>query len=250
MKFYIAFIAGLTISFTPGFGQKFKNIKIHVQGPVVQVNYEMDGFEYGQDYEVHLYGSYNEFSQPLQNVTGDVGQKVKGDGNVKKIIWNAGTELGIYQKDISVELRGKLYVPFLKLTTPLLKKHFKKGKTYVIQWEGGEQTNQLDFELIKDDAVKTTDKKIPNNRNYSWLVPKNLKPGKDYSFKISNSNNGLDYLVTDDFTVIRKIPLAVFIAPLAVGAGFIACQLLHICGSENVPAGETGIPRPLSPPTQ
>jgi hypothetical protein len=245
MKFYCVLIAGVIICTNPCYGQKFKNIKIKVQGPIVQVNYEMDGFDYGQDYEIYLYGSHNDFSQPLQNVKGDIGQKVKGDGNIKKITWNAGTELGIYQKEISFELRGKPYIPFLKLITPLQGKNFKKGKTYVLQWEGGEQTSQLDLDLIKDDVVKTTDKKIPNNRTYSWLVSKNLKPGKNYVLKISNSNNVLDYIISDQFTVNRKIPLALYVAPLAVGAGLIACKVLHICGSEEV---NHGIPRPLPPP--
>jgi hypothetical protein len=82
-QFFISLCLGMSVSI-PAFSQKFKNVEIRLEGSLVQVNYELDGFEYGQLYEVHAYASHNDFAVPLQFVKGDVGQKVKGDGNIKK----------------------------------------------------------------------------------------------------------------------------------------------------------------------
>jgi hypothetical protein len=226
----------------PAFSQKFKNVEIRLEGSLVQVNYELDGFEYGQLYEVHAYASHNDFAVPLQFVKGDVGQKVKGDGNIKKISWDSRSELGIFKSKIAIELRGKPYTPFLKLTTPLANASFKKGKTYLLEWTGGENVAQLDFQLMKSDQVSAVVKNVPNKQVLNWTVPKNVKPGKEYVLKISSSSNNLDYITSDPFRIKKKIPVVIYAVPVVLGGVYLA-----IPKEPTPPPPDKGIPDPLLP---
>jgi hypothetical protein len=244
MRTLITRLSLLLISYS-AFGQKINSVEVKLEGSMVQVNYRMDGFRPGQDYEVYLYSAHNNYALPLQFVKGDVGQNVKGDANVKKITWDARSELGVYQDKISLELRGKQFVPFLKISTPLAGQNFKKGKNYMIEWDGADQINQLDFQLIREDKVQSTVKNIPNRQNYNWIVQKDIKPGKDYKIKISNPTNSLEYVMSDAFAIKSKIPVFVYFTPLLLGGAYF----LIPSGEENPPPGQqgSGIPDPPLP---
>ena len=218
MKFFItALFLGLVTS--PVFAQEFRNVEIRLSGATVQVNYELTGFDYGQDYEIDLYASSNEFSKPLQYVKGDVGQKVKGDGNVKKITWDARTELGIYKNKITLELRSKPYTPFLKFTTSVSGETLKKGKSYLIQWEGADLVSQVDIQLVKGDQVTPVGKGVPNRHSFNWIVAKSLKAGKGYYLKFSNTNNNAEFINTDPFSIKKKFPVFIIFIPVALAGG-------------------------------
>jgi hypothetical protein len=127
------------------------------------------------------------------------------------------------------------------LTTPLADGSFKKGKTYLLEWTGGENAPQLDFQLMKADQVSAVVKNVSNKQVLNWTVPKNVKPGKDYVLKISNSVNNLDYITSDPFRIKKKIPVVIYAVPVVLGAGYF------LIPKESTTTSNNGIPDPVLP---
>src|SRR6478609_4866269 len=83
-------------------GQKLIIERIEVAREKIIVHYILDDSNTGNNYQVSLYSSKDNFAAPLTRVTGDVGNEVK-PGPQRKIEWNALQELGNYKGPISLE---------------------------------------------------------------------------------------------------------------------------------------------------
>jgi hypothetical protein len=200
--------------------QEFAIKKVEIATDKVFIFYDLVDTVSSRTYTVNLYSSRDSYVSPLQKVQGDLGLEVK-PGRNRKITWNAKEELGAeFEGKVGLEVRGKLYIPFIRFQG--FKDHVvrKRGVPFDIVWSGGRASSLINFELLKDDKLVT----VPQNNVAATVgkatirIPKNVKPGYNYRFRIVDSKNKDDVVYTDAFRVKRKIPLALQILPvLAVG---------------------------------
>ncbi|MFZ1809382.1 MAG: Ser-Thr-rich GPI-anchored membrane family protein, partial [Cyclobacteriaceae bacterium] len=159
-------------------------------------------------YTLRLYSSMDNYVQPLQNVSGNIGVDQLVGGN-KQIVWDASKELKPGFNDyISFELRAFIYVPFIEMEDLSQYGVFKRGKAYTLKWSGGRGDNILSFELFRGDKkTGTLFKDVANTGSWSMTLPNNTKPGRDYYFKITDQNNNDEQVNTGLFTVKARVPL-------------------------------------------
>lgn len=206
-----------------GLAQDFRIKKLEQVGNNINLYYDlMDSVDNSRrTYSIALYASRDSYTSPLTKVTGDVGQIVKPGGN-RKITWNAKEELGgDFQGKISLEVRGKEFIPFLKLDGFNSKKAWKRGVKQDVTWSGGRANSLINFELYKNGKfVSAPHTSIATSLGkYSILIPKNTNPGGGYTFKIADSKNKEEYIFTEEFLIHRKIPMAAkALAFVGVGA--------------------------------
>lgn len=193
------------------------------QGNVI-ITYELNDENIDRRYALHLYTSNDNYIQPLQLVSGDIGIDIAVGGN-KKIIWKAKEELGAdFVGDLAIELKGSVYVPFIYLDGFDDYKILKRGKPYDITWTGGRGDNVLSFELYRDDLKVKVFEERPNVGNSSIVITTDIKPGKNYRFKISDSRNKDEVIFTNYFRVKRKFPLALKLGLIA-GVGTLIATM-------------------------
>lgn len=197
--------------------------KIELAGEKIIVHYELDDSNPSNEYQLHLYASKNNFASPLLKVKGDVGNEIK-PGPDKKIEWNILEELGGFKGRISLEVRGKIFVPFVKLQNFDVAKGYKRGKSFNLNWKPG-NTNPINIELYKGNDRVGGEVNHPNNGAYTMFIPGHAKPGKDYRLKISDAKNNSDVIYTGYFKVTPKVPIWMKIAPVLIVGGVVAALL-------------------------
>lgn len=173
----------------------------------------------GRGYTINVYASRDNFIAPLQRITGDAGLEVKA-GKGKKIVWDAPAELGPdFDGKMGLEVRGRVYIPFVRFERFEEYKAIKRGKAYNISWTGGTPQNILHFDLYKGEKKVTSFTDVANTGKYKLTLPTSVKPGSNYKFKITDSKNKDEIVYTGNFTVKRKVPLLLKVIPiLSVGA--------------------------------
>jgi hypothetical protein len=208
-----------------GVAQDLAIKKVELQGENVIVHYDLLDSIAQRPYTVSLYSSLDNFINPLAQVTGDVGLEIKTGGN-KKIIWNAAKELGAaFAGDVSLEVRGKIYIPFVKLDGFNDYKKFKRGKSYKVTWTGGRGNSVLNFDLYRGEKKVSSYPNIANVGQYNLTFEKSTRPGKDYKLKVSDSKNKDDVVYSEVFRIKRKTPLLIKTMGVA-GVGFLLSKLL------------------------
>lgn len=232
------------------YAQKIAVKKIEVAGEKIIVHYDLDDGNPNNEYQISLYSSRNAFNAPLAKVSGDVGSDVKIGLN-KKIIWNVKEELGPYKGKLSLEVRGKVYTPIVRLNNISTKSKFKRGKSHMITWRAG-NSNAIHIELLKGGQRVAGELNQPNNGSFSLFVPQHAAVGKDYTLRIVDSRNAESVVTSEPFAVTRKVPLLLKVVPiLAVGgvAAFLAGSGGGGGGGGNGGGGETPneIPTPGFP---
>jgi len=60
---------------------------------------------------------------------------------------------------------------------------------------------------------------VPNNGNYSWSIPKNRKPGKNFQIVAFSSQSQASSAI---FKISPKIPIVLKVLPLLVIGGVVA----------------------------
>ncbi len=215
------------------FGQQFKIKRVEIEGNNVNLYYDLLDETPQRTYTVTIYSSHDNFVSQLVQISGDVGLEVKPGSN-KKIVWNAKEELGSdFRGKVGLEVRGRVYIPFVRLDG--LNNKFKRDKPYEITWTGGTQQNILNFELYKGEEKITAFPNIANVGHYTLTMPTTVKPGKGYKFKITDSRNKDQVVITGPFAVGRKIPLAVKTLPILLVGGGVYLLTQGTGGPENIP---------------
>ena len=154
------------------FAQSVVIKKVELAGENIIVHYELDDSNPNNEYLINLYSSKDNYSAPLNKVSGDVGMEVKPGVN-KKITWKIRDEYGGYKGKIALEIRGKVYVPFAKLQDFDTKKSYKKGTTVNLKWKAA-APNPINIELYKGGERVAGDMNIPNNGSHALFIPKHL----------------------------------------------------------------------------
>jgi len=225
--------------------------KVELAGEKVIVTYDLEYSNASQTFLINLYGSKDNFAAALTKVTGDVGPEVK-PGVGKKIEWKIRDEYGAYKGRLALEIRGKVYTPFVKLQDFNATQAYKIGKQYDIIWKPG-NTDPVNIELYKGNQRIQGDMTQPNNGAYTLHVPSSIKPGSDYRIKFTDSKSTDEIVYTPTFKVSPKVPMAVkVLVPLVVVGGIAAVVLSGGGGGSGGDGGGTtseSIPNPPSAPT-
>jgi hypothetical protein len=219
---------------------------VELTGRNLVVHYNIDdGTNSSREFLVQLYSSQDNFTTALTRVSGDVGAEVNA-GVDKKIVWDITKELGAFKGDIALELRGRVYVPFVKIKDITEDQVFKHGKNYPLNWSSGNLSGQVNIELFNSSEERIWgENNVPNVGKFDWYIPGNVKKGKNYRLKFTNVKDRNDVVYSPSFIIKPKIPLAAKIAGLAilaVGVELIISQKSKT--SEAAPYGSPAAPPP------
>jgi hypothetical protein len=221
--------------------QKLTLNRIELVHEKIVVYYTLEDANPNHEYQVSLYSSKDNFATPLVRVTGDVGTEIK-PGKDKKIEWNAYQELGSYRGDISVEVRARVYVPFVKITSFDPKRSYKRGKTHPLLWTSGNMGGQVDIELFNGQDRVYGERNIPNTGKYDLFIPASTKPGKDYRLKFTNTRNRDEFIFSNPFRVVPKISFALKAGGALLLVGGTAAIISGLGGGGGKDPGTTETP--------
>jgi hypothetical protein len=199
----------------------------------------LDSLE-GRAFSIRLYFSSDGYLNPLAKVSGDVGLEIKSGKN-RKIVWALSEELPPdFSGKVALEIRGRLFIPFIQTESINSYKVFKRKRKYQLTWSGGTPQNVLNFDLMKGDKKITTFPNLANVGHHTFEFPIHIRPGKGYHFRISDTKNKDEVVVTNTFKIKRKIPLLVKSIPLmAMGYG-----ISILTGKSPVPFSDDDIDGP------
>lgn len=221
---------------------------IEFAGRTIVVHYTLDdGANSNRQFLVQLYTSQDNFSVPLTKVTGDVGSEVSS-GVDKKIVWDVTKELGNFKGNVSLELRGRVYVPFVKIKDVNEGQVFKRGKNYPLNWTSGNLNGQVNIELFNSNNERIWgENNVANVGKFDWYIENNIRKGNNYRLKFTNAKDRNDVVYSMPFTIKPKIPFVVkMTGVLAVAA--VAGVVITTSGKGASANGDSPYSTPLAPP--
>jgi hypothetical protein len=237
--FIIITILGLSHA---AFSQEFQIKNVRLEDGKVILKYNLKDTIPGRRYTINLYSSEDDFVSPLSSVSGDIGLEI-APGSGKEIKWDAKSEYGSdFKGSLSLEVKGRLFVPFVRLEDLSTYKAFKRKKDYNITWVGGRGNQVLNFNLYKGEKKVTTYPNVANVGEYNLKFETDIKPGGNYYFKVEDSKNKDDVVLTQKFKIKRKVPLVLKLAPIAIVGGLVGYL---VTSSDS--SGTRTIPDPITP---
>ncbi|MEM9324245.1 MAG: Ser-Thr-rich GPI-anchored membrane family protein [Bacteroidota bacterium] len=234
-------------------GQDVDIKSVVLKGGDVIVNYDLLDTDLDHRYTLNLFSSLDEFVQPLELVEGDIGIDQEVGGN-KQVVWHAREELGAdFKGSFSLDLKGRLYIPFVVLNNFDSYEKLKRGRPYNLTWAAGRGSSVLTFDLFnKKDELVHTFTNVANVGEYELVIPKSVKPGRGYYMEISDQSNKDDLIRTEPFNINRKVPLLLTGALIgaALTSGYVILTNLPSDSSDPSPdPGSTFLPDPVLPGT-
>lgn len=229
------------------YSQQLQIKSVILKGQDIIITYDLSDQNIEHNYSLSLYSSEDNYVQPLKEVEGDIGIDQSIGGN-KQVVWHAAKELGAdFNGDVSIEIKGRIYIPFVSLNNFEDINAMKRGRAYNITWTAGRGSSVLTFDLFnKNNEIVHTFTNIANVGEYELEIPKDVKPGKNYRFRITDQKNKEDIVYTHRFNVKRKVPLYVNLALLGLTgtSGYLLVGSLQ--GGES--QSQAGLlPDPITP---
>jgi hypothetical protein len=201
--------------------QEFSIKQVEMQGDQLALHYDLIDTVKNHTYSIYVYSSRDNFLNALEKITGDAGLEVK-PGRNRKIVWNAKEELGpAFVGEVELEIRGRVYIPFIRFEGFQDVEVRKRGVPFLVKWSGGTRQNILNFQLYQDGKLKYTFPNAPNNAEQKITIPTTVKPGNGYYFRISDTKNKDQVVITPAFEIKRKYPLALKAVPVLLIGGVI-----------------------------
>jgi len=238
MLYRLILVFGLLTINVESFSQRIVNVYVlPVFKSDLVVYYSLEGEKPGDRYQVDLYCSIDGFTEPLTNVTGEVGDNVLA-GNDKKILWVIDNEARLSKTELKFEVRAKLFNPLIKINDLTAGKVFKIGKTYSLSWQSLKKLDKLKITLYNGRKRMWTEAVTETRKEYNWAIPKTVKPGDYYRFKFSNNNDSTDVLYSPIFRIKQRMSP---ISKIACGAT-IGIVTYFILNSKK--QGPTELPSP------
>jgi hypothetical protein len=222
--------------------QQLEVKRVELKGDEVIVHYALADSVAGRSYSVNLYSSLDTYVNPLTHVAGDFGSEVK-PGAQRTITWNAKKELGeAFNDKVSIELRARVFIPFIRFDSF---EKIKRGKLTEVTWRGGTPQNILNFELWRAGKRVEVIPNIPNAQHAKIEIPRNVKAGKNYTFKIVDSKNKDLAIQTAPFAIRPKVPWLIKVLPIVVVGGVVG----FLAGGKSV-SDDLSIVDPLGLPAR
>ncbi len=197
-----------------GYSQKIENWKAGLQGDKIAITYDLAQGLPGDKYNVSIYASHNNFSTPLQAVSGDVGKGISA-GVGKQILWDGKSELKDFRGDLTFEIRVEV-MAILAIKSVLVSA--KRGKTMPISWRGGNKNQDVKIELMKAGVAAGVISNTANNGNFTWAVPPKQKTGSGYQLRLTN---GSETVMSEPFAIKHKVPMLLKAAPIVAVAAIL-----------------------------
>jgi len=233
--FFLLFLTSITFVE----GQELDSISMTFENGMVVVRYDFLNGEAGEDYELYLFGSHDNFSEPLQHTTGDVGKKIQlGSGKV--IYWDAKKELGNFKGDFSLKIKGTKYIPLVTFQNIHQDLKIKRGESFDIRWDRSTKADQVLLQMRRYGVPIEDPITVDNTGIYSWHVPREFKAGKGYTIQILDTQNLIKEETSESFTIRRKMPLAYKLIPVVA---VLSGAAIYFTQGED-----SGIPNPPAPP--
>lgn len=213
------------------YGQRAQITWIEVEGNKIIVHYSLEDTNPNHEYLINLFSSQDNFTTALTKVEGDVGPEVKPGSN-KAIVWDITRELGEYDGAITFELRGRVFVPYVKLNPFQVNQRFKRGTNVQLTWISGNPNGQVNIELFKGADRYPVENNVPNSGRYDWHLPASQKEGAGYKLRFTNPKDRNDFVESTEFVIKPKIPLMAKVAGIAaIGAGIVIYVISNKEGS-------------------
>jgi len=206
--------------------QEFAIKKVEITAETVILHYDLIDTVKTRTYTLSVYSSRDNFLSPLQKVGGDVGLEVR-PGQNKRITWRSREELGsFFEGDVELEIRGRLYIPFIRFEGFQDGMVFKRGVPKTVTWTGGTRQNILNLSIYnKDGKFIDAIANVANSNSKELTIPNSVKAGSGYYFLVTDSKNKDQVMKTPTFTVKRKLPLLVKVVPILILGGVIIAVL-------------------------
>ncbi|MBL7834067.1 MAG: hypothetical protein JNK18_08935 [Cyclobacteriaceae bacterium] len=235
-KNFLIFLSCALLLFGKVAGQNIEISGIALNNKQITVTYNLNDSVPSNSYIIRVYSSWDGFTQPL-NATGDVGLDIKTGLHRSFVIPVPADSL--LNKPLSLEIRGRLFIPFINTSAINQYKKFKRQVDYNLSWTGGSAQNILVFDLYDRNNRKVhAFTNIGNAGHHTFRFPTHIRPGT-YYFRISDSKNEDEVVTTNPFIIKRKVPLWLKAIPV-LGAGSLAIILLSNSqsgqGSGDLPA--------------
>jgi hypothetical protein len=131
----------------------------------------------------------------------------------------------------------------VKFLAPVAEAVFKKGKMIEIRWTGGNPEDEFALDLFDGRFHYRHIGELKNSGTYPWIIPKDVEPGKQYKFKLTNTEDFGEYTFSESFIIKRKVPIGVWIIPGALVVGGAAYLLFRDNSSGELP----DLPPPIEP---
>lgn len=198
------------------YSQAVENVTATFVDNKVIVSFDLTGGPTGQKYNVELLSSKDDYQAPIVNAQGDLRGILAGTG--KRIVVFAEEEFVELDKLLMFKVRARFAGLPVTLKTPAKNAKMKLGKHTTISWQGGEPNQTLTLELMQNASVMHPIGTTENKGSFIWAVPKTIKKGT-YTLRISGPTS-----ITESapFTIKKKTPVWLFIAPVAIGGGLFA----------------------------
>ena len=188
-----------------------KTVEVTLEG--IAIHYDLVDSARNRFYTVHVFSSKDDFLHPLAKVKGDVGLEVR-PGTGKKILWDPKEFGSTYRGNVELEVRGKVYVPFVHFTNLKDMKAIKRTKPTTLIWTGGTRQNILNFNLYKGEELVTVISNVANSGSYDIVIPRSVRPGNGYYFIVSDSKNKDQMMKTSEFAVKPRVNMFFKILPI------------------------------------
>ncbi len=210
---------------------------LDADGKLIEIFYNLeDRALEDRYYIVTLYGVFDNTKKQLTNVSGDVGDSVRVGNN--KIVWDAAEEYPRLRGDVYFEVRVVRAFDMLKPEEGTV---LKRGNEFTFEWFGeGSNSDSLLLELYQNKVLIATLDTVYGETHYLWKVPIRNPVGEGFQLKITGTEATNIEAFSKEFTIKRRIPLAVQLSGLgiAVIAGTLALIL------DGGGPGETDLPPP------
>ena len=134
---------------------------------------------------------------------------------------------------------GTAEITFL---APIADSKFKRGNDIQVRWTGGNPDDEYALDLFDGRFHYRHVGELKNSGTYPWIIPMDVKPGKEYKFKLTNTDDFGEYAFSRTFEVKRRVPRVVYIVPGALIVGG-AIYMLFFYDDGTVP----DLPAPIEP---
>lgn len=131
----------------------------------------------------------------------------------------------------------------LEIFSPEENMEFKRGQVIEIRWSGGKPDDEYALDLYNGRHHYRHIGELKNSGVYPWIIPKDISPGKEFKFKLTNINDFSDFSFGETFIIKRKVPVIAWIIPggvIVTGAIILLLQK----ESSNEP---NDLPVPINP---
>ena len=145
----------------------------------------------------------------------------------------------ILESEPGDESEGTAEITFL---APSSDSKFKRGNAIQVKWTGGNPDAEYALDLFDGRFHYRHVGELKNSGTYPWIIPKDVKPGKEYKFKLTNTDDFGEFAYSKTFVVKRRVPVAVWIVPGALVVGG-AIYMLFFYGEDEL----SDLPAPIEP---